>query len=93
MLYVHREFLVLWYTHNASASRNLAIQKRKEVSLSSGNQQPPWRVLSLFQGTKIQGGTFNITINRVDQHSPNLSLQSGKRRHYMIESDSAEPFA
>ena len=39
-------------------------------------------------GANIQGGTFNISMNTVSQQSPNLSLHSTKRRHYMIESDS-----
>jgi len=73
---------------STSASGSLAIQESKEVSLSTGNQQSPQQALSLFQGANIQGGTFNISINSVSQHSPNLSLLSVKRRHYMFESDS-----
>lgn len=72
---------------STSASGSLAIQET-EVSLSSGNQQSPQQALSLFPGANIQGGTFNISINTVSQQSPNLSLHSAKRRHYMIESDS-----
>ena len=73
---------------STSASGSLAIQETEEVSLSSGNQQSPQQALSLFPGANIQGGTFNIFINTVSQQSPNLSLHSAKRRHYMIESDS-----
>jgi len=73
---------------STSASVSLAIQETEEVSLSTGNQQSPQQALSLFQGANIQGGTFNISINSVSQQSPNLSLHSAKRRHYMIESDS-----
>ena len=73
---------------STSASGSLAIQEIEEVSLSTGNQQSPQKALSLFQGAKIQGGTFNISINSVSQQSPNLSLHSAKRRHYMIGSDS-----
>ena len=72
---------------STSASGSLAIQET-EVSLSSGNQQSPQQALSLFPGPNIQGGTFKISINTVSQQSPNLSLRSAKRRHYMIESDS-----
>ena len=70
---------------STSASGSLAIQETEKVSLSTGNQQSPQQALSLFQGANIQGGTFNISINSV---SPDLSLHSEKRRHYMIESDS-----
>jgi len=70
---------------STSASGSLAIQETEEVSLL---QQSPQQALSLFQGANIQGGTFNISINSVSQQSPNLSLHSAKRRHYMIESDS-----
>ena len=73
---------------STSASGSLAIQETEEVSLSTGNQQSPQQALSLFQGANIQVGTFNISINSVSQQSPNLSLHSAKRRHYMIESDS-----
>ena len=73
---------------STSASGSLAIQETEEVSLSTGNQQSLQQALSLFQEAHIQGGTFNISINSVRQQSPNLSLHSAKRRHYMIESDS-----
>jgi len=69
---------------STSASGSLAIQETEEVSLL---QQSPQQALSLFQGSNIQGGTFNISINSVSQQSPNLSLHSTKRRHYMSESD------
>ena len=73
---------------STSASGSLATQETEEVSLSTGNQQSPQQALSLFQGANIQGGTFNISLNSVSQQSPNFSLHSAKRRHYMIESDS-----
>ena len=73
---------------STSASGSLAIQETEQVSLSTGNQQSPQQALSLFQGANIQGGTFNISINSVSQQSPNLSLHSEKRCHYMIGSDS-----
>ena len=73
---------------STSASGSLAIQETEEVSLSTGNQQSRHQALSLFQGANIQGGTFNISMNSASQQSPNLSLHSTKRRHYMIESDS-----
>ena len=53
----------------------------EEVSLSTGNQQSPQQALSLFRGAKIQGGTFNISINSVSQQSSNLSLHSAKPLH------------
>ena len=70
---------------STSASGSLAIQETEEVSLL---QQSPQQALSLFQVANIQGGKLNISINSVSQQSPNLSLHSAKRRHYMIESDS-----
>ena len=70
-----------------STRRTLAIEEREDVSLSE-NQKSPRQVLSLLQGANIHGGTFNISINTVSQQSPNLSMHSAKRRHYVIESDS-----
>ena len=67
--------------------RTLAIEEREDVSLSE-NQESPQQVLSPLQGANIHGGTFNISINTVSQQSPNLSMHSAKRRHYVIESDS-----
>ena len=72
---------------SANASGSLAIRQTEEVSLSSRNQQLPQRPFSLFQGAKIQGGTFSIAINSLSQQSPDLSLQCAKRKHYFIESD------
>ena len=73
---------------SASTSGSLAIQQTEEVSLSSRNQQSQQQPFSLFQGAKIQGGTFNIAINSLSQQSPDLSLHCAKRKHYFIESDS-----
>ena len=73
---------------SASTSGSLAIRQTEEVSLSSRNQQSPQRPFSLFQGAKIQGGTFNIAINSLSQQSPDLSFHCAKRKHYFIESDS-----
>ena len=73
---------------SASTSGSLAIRKTEEVSLSSRNQQSPQQPFSLFQGTKIQGGTFNIPINSLSQQSSDLSLNCAKRKHYFIESNS-----
>ena len=67
-----------------STRRSLAIEEREDVS-SSENQESPQQVLSLLRGASIHGGTFNISIN--SQQSPNLSVHSAKRRHYVIESD------
>ena len=53
---------------------------------STTTQQP----LTLFQGASIQGGTFNISVNALNE-SPTLSLhspRSKKARHFLIESDS-----
>ena len=72
---------------SASTSGSLAIQQTEEVSLSSRNQQSQQQPFSLFQGAKIQGGTFNIAINSLSQQSPDLSLHCAKRKHYFIESD------
>ena len=73
---------------STSASGSLPIQETEEVSLSTGSQQSPQQAISLFEGANIQRGTFNISINGASQQSPNFSLHSAKRRHYMIESDS-----
>ena len=73
---------------STSAPGSLAIQETEEVSLSTRNQQSSQQALSLFQGANIQGGTFYMSKNSGSQQSPNLSLRSAKRRHYMIESDS-----
>ena len=73
---------------SASTLGSLAVRKTEEVSLSSRNQQSPQRPFPLFQGSKIQGGTFNIAINSLSQQSPDLSLHCAKRKHYFIESDS-----
>ena len=46
--------------------------------------------LTLFQGASIQGGTFNISVNALNE-SPTLSLHSSKSKkacHFIIESDS-----
>ena len=70
-----------------STRRSLAIEEREDVSLSQ-NQESLQQVLSLLRGANIHGGTFNISINSVSQQSPNMSMHSAKRRHYVIESDS-----
>ena len=54
---------------STSTSGSLAIRQTEEVSLSSRHQQLPQRPFSLFQGAKIQGGTFNIPINSLSQQS------------------------
>ena len=70
---------------STTSTRSLAIEEREDVS-SSENQESPQQVLSLLRGANIHGGTFNISIK--SQQSPNLSMHSAKRRHYVIESDS-----
>ena len=63
----------------------LTLNATKTVQEST-TQQP----LTLFQGASIQGGTFNISVNVLNE-SPSLSLHSPKSKkacHFIIESDS-----
>ena len=74
--------------HDFSASRfsslsETAAEYIQHLDRYSFSQQLPQHVWSLFQGAKIQGGIFNISINSMSQQSLNLSLHSAKRRHYM----------
>ncbi|RUA04261.1 MAG: hypothetical protein DSY43_06765 [Gammaproteobacteria bacterium] len=73
---------------SASIYNALTLNATKTVQEST-LQQP----LTLFQGASIQGGTFNISVNALNQ-SPTLSLLTDSpkskkpRRCFVIESDS-----
>ena len=71
--------------YQVGISSALTLNATKTVQEST-TQQP----LTLFQGASIQGGTFNISVNALNE-SPTLSLhspKSKKARHFIIESDS-----
>ena len=64
----------------------LSLNATKTVQELTTTQQP----LTLFQGASIQGGTFDISVNALNE-SPTFSLlspRSKKARHFFIESDS-----
>ena len=71
--------------YQAGVSSALTLNETKTVQEST-TQQP----LTLFQGASIQGGTFNISVNVLNE-SPTLSLhspKSKKARPFIIESES-----
>ena len=71
--------------YQVSISSALTLNATKTVQETTTTQQP----LTLFQGASIQGGTFNISVNALNE-SPTLSLYSPKfkkARHFVIESD------
>ena len=71
--------------YQAGVSSALTLNATKTVQEST-TQQP----LTLFQGASIQGGTFNISVNPLNE-SPTLSLhspKSEKARHFIFESES-----
>ena len=73
--------------YQVSISSALTLNATKTVQETTATQQP----LTLFQlqGASIQGGTFNISVNALNE-SPTLSLYSSKSkkaRHFVIESD------
>ena len=71
--------------YQVSISSALTVNATKTVQETTTTQQP----LTLFQGASIQGGTFNISVNALNE-SPTLSSyspKSKKARHFVIESD------
>ena len=71
--------------YQVSISSALTLNATKTVQETTTTQQP----LTLFQGASIQGGTFNISVNALNE-SLTLSLyspKSKKARHFVIESD------
>ena len=71
--------------YQVGISSALTLNATKPVQEST-TQQP----FTLFQGASIQGGTFNISVNALNE-SPTLSLpspKSNKARHFIIESES-----
>ena len=69
--------------YQVGISSALTMNATKE---STTTQEP----LTLFQGASIQGGTFSIYVNALNE-SRTLSLHSPrpkKARHFVIESDS-----
>lgn len=75
---------------STNSTGNSGIEVSSEVNCSSTSTSSNRQPFGLFSGANIQGGTFNIAINTVNQ-SPDLSslhTQTRKRRYAILESDS-----